>query len=281
MTLAGPTLATLLGMPGAMLRAPWLPPERLARLQWWRLERLLDHAHAHSPLWRERFASMGAVPRDIRGPADFARLPVTTREDLRSPEALLARGFDAGFAQDGHDLRLDRPAHHDLFRPRRLVRRQASPEAARAAGLRHAADRPGRPVPGGRSGAPADTPRRPGAHLLDPRAAGKRDRGRGPVRPGYPLRLSWPSPAVGDGRSRQGPAAADLHLGRAAGRGDPAVRSRRCSAAKSTTSTARPRPRRSPGNARSARATTSMPTGSWSRPPPPRIRRGAPPTASW
>ena len=94
MTPAGPTLATLLGMPGAMLRAPWLPPERLARLQWLRLERLLAHAHAHSPLWRERFASVGAVPGDIRGPADFARLPVTTREDLRSPEALLTRGFE-------------------------------------------------------------------------------------------------------------------------------------------------------------------------------------------
>ena len=26
--------------------------------------------------------------------ADFARLPITTREDLRSPEALLARGFE-------------------------------------------------------------------------------------------------------------------------------------------------------------------------------------------
>ena len=30
MTQAVPRLATLLGMPGAMLRAPWLPPERLA-----------------------------------------------------------------------------------------------------------------------------------------------------------------------------------------------------------------------------------------------------------
>jgi phenylacetate-CoA ligase len=83
----------MLGVPGALLRAPWLAPEQLARLQMRRLGRLLVHAYDRSPLWRERFETVGAEPKDIRSIADLRHLPVTTREDLRSPEALLARGF--------------------------------------------------------------------------------------------------------------------------------------------------------------------------------------------
>ena len=90
---AVPSPSALLAAPGTMLRAPWLPPEQLARLQWRRLRRLLDHAYARSPLWRERFAALGATPADVRSLADFARLPATAREDLRSPERLLADGF--------------------------------------------------------------------------------------------------------------------------------------------------------------------------------------------
>lgn len=94
MNAALPSLASLAGLPATLLRAPWLPPERLAELQWRRLRRLLEHAYRHSPLWQARFAAAGAVPADIRGLAEFARLPVTTRADLRSPETLLARGFN-------------------------------------------------------------------------------------------------------------------------------------------------------------------------------------------
>src|SRR5262249_29393017 len=54
---------------------------------------LLQHAATRSPLWRERFAALGATPADVRCVADLALLPVTTREDLRAPEHLLAEGF--------------------------------------------------------------------------------------------------------------------------------------------------------------------------------------------
>ena len=76
--------------------AQWLPPERLRDLQWRRLERLLRHAHGRSPLHRARFKQAGAVPEDIRSLDDLRRLPVTTREDLRQPDALLAEGFPRG-----------------------------------------------------------------------------------------------------------------------------------------------------------------------------------------
>jgi phenylacetate-CoA ligase len=90
---AAPSLGALLATPGTMLRAPWLSPDQLARLQWRRLRRLLEHAFAHSPLWRARFAALGATPADLRSVADLALLPVTTREELRAPDRLLAKGF--------------------------------------------------------------------------------------------------------------------------------------------------------------------------------------------
>ena len=71
----------------------WRSPAELDRLQWRRLGALLSHAQASSPFWRERFAALGAAPADIRTRADLARLPVTTRADLRKPDHLLATGF--------------------------------------------------------------------------------------------------------------------------------------------------------------------------------------------
>lgn len=90
---AAPSLGALLATPGTMLRAPWLTSEQLARLQWHRLRRLLEHACARSPLWRDRFTALGATPRDLRSVADLALLPVTRREELRAPDHLLAEGW--------------------------------------------------------------------------------------------------------------------------------------------------------------------------------------------
>lgn len=71
----------------------WRTPEELDRLQWRRLGAMLAHAQDKSPFWRERFAALGVTPADIRTRADLARLPVTTRADLRRPDHLLAAGF--------------------------------------------------------------------------------------------------------------------------------------------------------------------------------------------
>jgi phenylacetate-CoA ligase len=74
-------------------RAQWLSPDELRHLQWQRLERMLRHAYARSPLYRERFRRAGLTPADIRSTDDLRFLPVTTREDLRRPETLLAEGY--------------------------------------------------------------------------------------------------------------------------------------------------------------------------------------------
>jgi phenylacetate-CoA ligase len=76
-----------------LARAQWLSPDELRHLQWQRLERMLRHAYARSPLYRARFRQAGMTPADIRSIDDLRFLPVTTREDLRQPEALLASGY--------------------------------------------------------------------------------------------------------------------------------------------------------------------------------------------
>ena len=73
----------------ALHRAQWLALPELRELQWRRLKAALDHACAHAPLYRERFRALGATPADIRSLEDFARLPVTSREELRDPKGLL------------------------------------------------------------------------------------------------------------------------------------------------------------------------------------------------
>ena len=74
-------------------RAQWLSPERVQALQWRRLQQTIEQAATHSPLYRQRFAALGIQPRDIRSLDDFRKLPITTREDLRAPDGLLADNF--------------------------------------------------------------------------------------------------------------------------------------------------------------------------------------------
>lgn len=77
-----------------LAREQWLPPEAIRHLQWQRLQATLRHAFANSPFYQRRFRDAGITPDDIRSPDDLARIPVTTREDLREADDLVARGFE-------------------------------------------------------------------------------------------------------------------------------------------------------------------------------------------
>ncbi|MFD5864865.1 phenylacetate--CoA ligase PaaK [Agromyces sp. S2-1-8] len=64
------------------------PEERLSRaeietLQLERLQQTVAHAYEHVPLYTRKFDEAGVHPRDIRSLADVARLPFTTKADLR------------------------------------------------------------------------------------------------------------------------------------------------------------------------------------------------------
>jgi len=75
-------------------RAQWLSAQALRDLQWTRFQSILHHAARHSPFYRRRFAEAGVDPDRIRHPEDLPRIPITTREDLRGGQDLVADDHD-------------------------------------------------------------------------------------------------------------------------------------------------------------------------------------------
>ncbi len=67
----------------ALRRGQWLSRESLHEVQSAKLQRLIRHAHANVPFWRNLMDHAGLGPQDIRTPADLVHLPVTTKESMR------------------------------------------------------------------------------------------------------------------------------------------------------------------------------------------------------
>lgn len=66
-----------------LLRTPRLAPDEWARLRDEKLRAVVRHAHDRVPYYRQLFRAARLSPDDIRTTADLARLPVTTKDDLR------------------------------------------------------------------------------------------------------------------------------------------------------------------------------------------------------
>lgn len=64
--------------------APFAPHADVLTQQWQRLSALLAHAEARVPYYRELFRTLGIHSRDVRNLADFAALPVLTKEIVRA-----------------------------------------------------------------------------------------------------------------------------------------------------------------------------------------------------
>ena len=77
-------------------KSQWYPAERLRDLQWARLIRLLGHAYDTVPFYRERFQALGLRPQDVHSPADFACIPVLTKEGLRTQRSRLLSSAGPG-----------------------------------------------------------------------------------------------------------------------------------------------------------------------------------------
>src|SRR5512143_504634 len=58
--------------------------EELAQLQLERLESTLNRAYGNVPFYRKKFDAMGITPEDVGSLSDLARLPFTTKDDLRA-----------------------------------------------------------------------------------------------------------------------------------------------------------------------------------------------------
>src|SRR5512140_388581 len=77
---------------GLLNRKRW-PRERLDDLRRTKLRRLIDHAYQKVPYYRSLMDRAGVKPEQIREPSDLARLPITTKKDLRQAgEGCLATG---------------------------------------------------------------------------------------------------------------------------------------------------------------------------------------------
>ena len=74
--------------------APFLPRPALDALRWERLSKLLAHAEARVPYYREMFRKLKISSRDIRSMEDFSSLPVLTKDVVRARQKeLLAEGY--------------------------------------------------------------------------------------------------------------------------------------------------------------------------------------------
>lgn len=65
-------------------RTQWLSYDELHAMQSRALAKLVEHAYAHVPYYRDRFEQAGVAPSDIRAPEDLLKLPVLRRDDLRA-----------------------------------------------------------------------------------------------------------------------------------------------------------------------------------------------------
>lgn len=82
-------------MLGELISHESLDAEQLAGLQLSMLRRLVEHCYANVPYYRTLFDGLGTHPDDIKSLADYARLPVLTKELLKdNGDALVATNFD-------------------------------------------------------------------------------------------------------------------------------------------------------------------------------------------
>lgn len=66
-------------------RSQWRTPEETEALQWQKLKGLVRHCWEQVPYYRELWPSLGiGAPEDIASPADYARLPVLTKPEIRA-----------------------------------------------------------------------------------------------------------------------------------------------------------------------------------------------------
>ncbi|WP_376797336.1 phenylacetate--CoA ligase family protein [Thermogemmatispora sp.] len=63
-----------------------MPLEQLRELQLRKLRKQLAYNYQHSAFYRQKFEEVGAHPEDIRTLEDLARLPFTTKEELRDSQ---------------------------------------------------------------------------------------------------------------------------------------------------------------------------------------------------
>jgi phenylacetate-CoA ligase len=65
-------------------RSQWLTMDEIRELQQVKLRKLIVHAYNHVPFYRERMDALGLRPESIRTLADLHKLPLLSKDDIRS-----------------------------------------------------------------------------------------------------------------------------------------------------------------------------------------------------
>jgi phenylacetate-CoA ligase len=78
----------------SLLRAERMSRDEVACLNWERRRALVRHAYEHNAFYRRKFDDAGIDPNDLRDPADFARLPILEKEEIRANRiAMITSGY--------------------------------------------------------------------------------------------------------------------------------------------------------------------------------------------
>jgi phenylacetate-CoA ligase len=99
-TVIGPLWARWEGSPylrhyRRLRRTQFDPPQAVRERQWAGLRDILRHACRTVPFYRDRLAAAGLSPEAIQDFADYRKVPVLTKDDLRAHrEALVSREYD-------------------------------------------------------------------------------------------------------------------------------------------------------------------------------------------
>ena len=65
------------------IQSEYGPVEVRRKRQWKKLIKLLHHAYYNVPFYRKKFDRAGIRPEDIKTEADFRKIPITTKRELR------------------------------------------------------------------------------------------------------------------------------------------------------------------------------------------------------
>jgi phenylacetate-CoA ligase len=81
------------------IRADFDPVEARRERQWQRVLNVVRHAYQHVPFYRKKYDQAGVHPKDIKCEADFRRLPVITKKELREnfPRQVIADNYPPRF----------------------------------------------------------------------------------------------------------------------------------------------------------------------------------------
>ena len=73
----------------------WLSADKLKEQQWAKLKDTIQYAYNHSPYYSQLFQRIGLTPEDIKTPADYLKIPVTTKLDIRNnTEQFISNEYD-------------------------------------------------------------------------------------------------------------------------------------------------------------------------------------------